>query len=105
MLWETHQALKLRLIEFVRTRIRAQRERLGESPEKIRKVNQLLDPEILTIGFARRFATYKRGTLLFSDPERLHKMLTNIHQPVQFVFAGKAHPKDDGGKKLHPGSL
>ena len=100
VLWETHQALKLRLIEFVRTRIRAQRERIGESPEKIRKVNQLLDPEILTIGFARRFATYKRGTLLFQEPERLHKMLTNVSHPVQFVFAGKAHPKDDGGKRF-----
>jgi len=100
VLWETHQALKLRLIEFVRTRIRAQRERLGESPENIRKVNHLLNPEILTIGFARRFATYKRGTLLFSEPGRLHKMLTNVQHPVQFVFAGKAHPKDDGGKKF-----
>ncbi len=100
VLWETHQALKLRLIEFVRSRVRAQRERIGESPEKIRRVNQLLNPEILTIGFARRFATYKRGTLLFTEPERLVKMLTNTQQPVQFIFAGKAHPKDDGGKRF-----
>ncbi len=99
-LWSQHQLLKRRLVEFVRKRVRAQRERVGESPEQIRKVNQLLDPEILTIGFARRFATYKRGTLLFSDVERLKRMLTNAERPVQFVFAGKAHPKDEGGKRL-----
>ncbi len=100
VLWQTHQMLKSRLIDFVRTRIRAQRERLGESMESIRKANLLLDPEILTIGFARRFATYKRGTLLFSDLDRLRRILANKGQPVQFVFAGKAHPKDDGGKKF-----
>src|SRR5216110_2392883 len=70
-LWETHQQLKRRLIDFVRGRERQRRERLGESPESIRRVNRVLDPEILTMGFARRFATYKRGTLLFSDKERL----------------------------------
>jgi len=99
-LWVTHQALKLRLVEFVRKRVRIQRERIGESPERIRSVNRLLDPEILTIGFARRFATYKRGTLLFSDMDRLKRILTNAERPVQFVFAGKAHPKDEGGKRL-----
>jgi starch phosphorylase len=100
VLWQTHQALKLRLIDFVRTRVRAQRERLGETPEQIRKVNHLLNPEILTIGFARRFATYKRATLLFSDPERLLKIIHNTERPVQFIFAGKAHPKDEPGKKF-----
>ncbi|MEI6561535.1 MAG: alpha-glucan family phosphorylase [Verrucomicrobiota bacterium] len=99
-LWNTHQGLKRRLVDMARTRIRAQRERNGESPERIRSVNRLLDPEILTIGFARRFATYKRGTLLFSDMERLKRLLTNAERPVQFVFAGKAHPKDEGGKRL-----
>ena len=99
-LWNTHMALKRRLVEFVRKRVRSQRERIGESPERIRSVNRLLDPEILTIGFARRFATYKRGTLLFSDMERLKRILTNPERPVQFVFAGKAHPKDEGGKRL-----
>ena len=99
-LWNTHQALKRRLVDMARVRIRAQRERNGESPERIRSVNRLLDPEILTIGFARRFATYKRGTLLFSDMERLKRLLTNAERPVQFVFAGKAHPKDEGGKRL-----
>ncbi|HEX4086748.1 MAG TPA: alpha-glucan family phosphorylase [Chthoniobacteraceae bacterium] len=99
-LWQTHQTLKHRLIDFVRGRIRSQRERLGESMESIRKANLLLDPEILTVGFARRFATYKRGTLLFSDMNRLRRILANKDQPVQFVFSGKSHPKDDGGKKF-----
>lgn len=99
-LWKTHQKLKQRLVEFVRERVRAQRQRLGESPESLRKVNSLLDPEILTIGFARRFATYKRGNLLFSDLERLKRIVKNAERPVQFIFSGKAHPKDEGGKRL-----
>src|SRR5215472_8457284 len=99
-LWETHQRLKLRLIDFVRNRERQRRERLGESPESIRRVNRILDPEILTIGFARRFATYKRGTLLFSDKERLQRLLNDTTRPVQFIFAGKAHPRDEGGRAL-----
>jgi starch phosphorylase len=99
-LWETHQKLKVRLVEFVRERVRARRERIGESPEAIRRVNRILDPEILTIGFARRFATYKRGALLFSDKERLKRMLNDTTRPVQFIFAGKAHPRDDAGKAL-----
>jgi len=100
ILWEAHQKLKARLIDFVRARIKAQRERLGEGMDNIRKANLLLDPEILTIGFARRFATYKRGTLLFSDLERLRNILANKDHPVQFIFSGKSHPKDDGGKKF-----
>ncbi len=99
-LWETHQQLKLRLIEFVRERVRRQRERLGESPESIRRVNRLLDPEVLTIAFARRFATYKRATLLFRDKERLKRLLNDTARPVQFIFAGKAHPRDEAGKAL-----
>src|SRR5438046_10099544 len=99
-LWETHQKLKLRLIEFVRDRVRRHRQRLEESPEVIRRVNRILDPEILTIGFARRFATYKRGTLLFSDKERLKRLLSDTTRPVQFIFAGKAHPRDEAGKAL-----
>lgn len=100
VLWDTHQALKKRLVDFVRARVRERRERHGEPPESIRKVNTMLNPEILTIGFARRFATYKRATLLFSDPERLHKLVTHPELPVQFIFAGKAHPKDEPGKKF-----
>ena len=60
----------------------------------------MLDPEALTIGFARRFATYKRATLLLSQPERLKRLLLSADRPVQFVFAGKAHPADDAGKEL-----
>jgi len=100
VLWETHQALKKRLVDFVRNRVRERRIRHNESPEHIRKANSVLDPEILTIGFARRFATYKRATLLFSDLERLEKIVTNPERPVQFIFAGKAHPKDEPGKKF-----
>ena len=99
-LWETHQQLKCRLIDFVRDRERQRRERLGESPESIRRVNRILDPEILTIGFARRFATYKRGTLLFGDKERLKRLVNDVTRPVQFIFAGKAHPRDEAGKAL-----
>jgi glycogen phosphorylase len=99
-LWETHQKLKFRLVEFVRERVRMRRERVGESPEAIRRVNQILDPEILTIGFARRFATYKRGALLFANKERLHRLLNDTTRPVQFIFAGKAHPRDEAGKAL-----
>jgi starch phosphorylase len=100
VLWQTHQELKKRLIDFVRNRLRRQRERLGESPEQLRGINDVLNPEILTIGFARRFATYKRGNLLFSDPDRLLKIIHHPERPVQFVFAGKAHPKDEAGKKV-----
>ena len=99
-LWETHQQLKRRLIDFVRDRERQRRERIGESPESIRRVNRILDPEILTVGFARRFATYKRGALLFSDKERLKRLVNDPTRPVQFIFAGKAHPRDEAGKAL-----
>ncbi len=99
-IWNTHLLLKHRLVDFARQRVRSQRERLGESPEKIRGANALLNPDVLTIGFARRFATYKRATLLFKDRERLQKLLNNPERPVQFVFAGKAHPKDEPGKRF-----
>jgi starch phosphorylase len=100
VLWETHQLLKSRLIDFIRDRLRRQRLRLGESPEQLRKINSVLNPDVLTIGFARRFATYKRGTLLFSQKERLLRLVQNAERPVQFVFAGKSHPKDEPGKRL-----
>jgi glycogen phosphorylase len=99
-LWETHQLLKRRLIDFVRESTRQHRNRIGESPEQVRKVNNLLDPEVLTIGFARRFAAYKRAKLLFSDKERLLRLVRNDQRPVQFIFAGKAHPKDEQGKRF-----
>jgi glycogen phosphorylase len=100
VLWDTHQLLKSRLIDFVRARISQQRLRLGESPEQLRKINRILNPDVLTIGFARRFATYKRGTLLFNRRERLLRLIQNTERPVQFIFAGKSHPKDDPGKRL-----
>jgi len=100
VLWETHQLLKNRLIEFVRERLRIQRVCIGESPEQLRKINSVLNPDVLTIGFARRFATYKRGTLLFSNKERLLRLIQNAERPVQFIFAGKSHPKDEGGKTI-----
>jgi glycogen phosphorylase len=100
VLWDTHLKLKTRLVQFVRERVRTQRERVGESPESIRRANRLLDPEILSIGFARRFATYKRGALLFTDKERLQRLLNDSTRPVQFIFAGKSHPRDEGGKAL-----
>jgi starch phosphorylase len=97
-LWTTHLMLKRRLIEFARNRVRQQRQRLGESPAKVRAASDLLNPDVLTIGFARRFATYKRATLLFKDLERLKALLNHPERPVQFVFAGKAHPKDLPGQ-------
>jgi starch phosphorylase len=100
LLWDAHQRQKQRTITFIRDRVRAQRQRLGETPEKLRAVSRMLNPEVLTIGFARRFATYKRATLLFADQERLHRLLNNAERPVQFVFAGKAHPKDEPGKRF-----
>lgn len=100
VLWQLHQTLKQRSIEFMRDRIRRQRIRNGETPDEVRHVNRLLNNDVLTIGFARRFATYKRGSLLFSDPERLRRIVTNREHPVQFIFAGKAHPADEEGKKI-----
>ncbi|MEI6416587.1 MAG: alpha-glucan family phosphorylase, partial [Verrucomicrobiota bacterium] len=100
VLWQLHQTLKQRSIDFMRERIRRQRVRNGEPPDEVRHVNRILNTDVLTIGFARRFATYKRGALLFSDPERLRRIITNREHPVQFVFAGKAHPVDEEGKKI-----
>ncbi len=99
-LWDTHQLLKARLVQFIRSRVVAQRQRHGDTPELLRKAAQVLDPGILTIGFARRFATYKRAVLLFSDPERLRSIINNAERPVQFVFAGKSHPADELGKRF-----
>ena len=98
-LWEVHQILNMRLIVFVRRRLMRQAERLGDQ-ETIRQIDQILDPDILTIGSARRFATYKRGDLILSQPERLVKMAADAKRPVQIIFAGKAHPRDDEGKKI-----
>jgi starch phosphorylase len=99
-LWETHQQLKKELIEYIRNSIKAQRMRHGETVEQLEEVNQIGDEKALTIGFARRFATYKRADLIFSDEERLKKILNDPDKPVQLIFAGKAHPADKPGQEL-----
>ena len=99
-LWETHLGLKSRLLEFIRQRCVEQAARRGESPETLQRLSQVLSPDALTVGFARRFATYKRATLILADLRRLASMVNDPKQPVQFVFAGKAHPRDDPGKRM-----
>ncbi len=99
-LWRTHERRRERLVAFARNNLRNQLIRQGASIGEIEKANEVLDPKALTIGFARRFATYKRATLIFHDLERLKKILTNEEFPVQIIFAGKAHPQDEEGKKL-----
>ncbi|MGC1423769.1 MAG: alpha-glucan family phosphorylase [Terracidiphilus sp.] len=99
-LWETHLALKARLLDFARYRAVEQAQRRTESPESIRRLRKTLSPDALTIGFARRFATYKRANLLLKDIERLASMVNDPKRPVQFLFAGKAHPHDEPGKRV-----
>jgi starch phosphorylase len=99
-LWETHQRQKLALAIFARRRLRNQFARHGEAPAVLDALESALEPEILTIGFARRFATYKRAGLLFSDVERLARLLWDEKRPVQVVFAGKAHPADRPGQQV-----
>ncbi len=93
--WEQQQLLKARLVDFVDRRLRQQRHRRGESDGPTR-----LRTDVLTIGFARRFAPYKRANLLLDDPERLDRLVNNPDRPVQIIFAGKAHPADETGKEL-----
>ncbi len=99
-LWEAHNALKNLLLTFVRRRISRQCRRRGESDEILEEARSLLRPNVLTIGFGRRFATYKRANLIFSDIERVTELLTNAERPVQLIYAGKAHPKDEPGKRF-----
>ncbi|MEX2174945.1 MAG: alpha-glucan family phosphorylase, partial [Pirellulaceae bacterium] len=99
-LWETHNALKNQLLAFVRRRVSRQCRRRGESDEAVETARNVLDPNILTIGFGRRFATYKRATMILSDLDRLSAIVNDKERPVQFVFAGKAHPKDEPGKRF-----
>src|SRR5262249_771920 len=86
--------------QFVRRRVSRQCRRRGESDEAVEMARNLLDPNILTIGFARRFATYKRADLLMFDPDRLSAMVNDPQRPIQIIFAGKAHPADEPGKGL-----
>ena len=99
-LWETHNAMKNLLVSFVRRRLSRQCRRRGEPDEVIEQARSVLDPKILTIGFGRRFATYKRATLVLNDIERMAKICNNPDRPVQFIFAGKAHPADNPGKEF-----
>ncbi len=99
-LWETHQALKFQLIGMARRRAARQAERRGESPEVVARLGKALNFDALTIGFARRFATYKRANLILQDMEALVSMVNHPQMPVQFIFAGKAHPHDKPGKEV-----
>jgi len=99
-IWRIHQRCKERLVGFARARLKRQMQRRGAFHTELSWAEEVLDPEALTIGFARRFATYKRGNLLLREPERLIKLLTNADTPVQFIFAGKAHPRDTAGKEI-----
>jgi len=99
-LWDTHMWLKIKLIDAIRERARRRWIENSLNPSLMVSGGTLLDPTVLTIGFARRFATYKRADLIFYDMERLKKLLKNRWQPIQIIFAGKAHPADDPGKRI-----
>jgi starch phosphorylase len=99
-LWQTHEHRRHRLVTLAREWLKASAARRGSAGEEIARAEEVLDPDALTIGFARRFATYKRAALLFSDLERVRKLVGDPERPVQLVFAGKAHPQDKGGKEL-----
>ncbi len=99
-LWRTHERRRERLVAFTRQRLRRQLENRGASQSAVEAADEVLNPDALTIGFARRFATYKRATLLFRDLDRLKSILNNPDYPIQIIFAGKAHPHDTGGKEL-----
>jgi starch phosphorylase len=98
--WDAHLAQKARLLTLVRERVRQQLARHGRSPGDLRRVQELLRPEVLTLGFARRFATYKRADLVFQDAARLRDILTSAARPVQILYAGKAHPADKPGQEV-----
>ena len=98
--WDMHRKRKRRMVAVVRERAVNAAVQRKASAADVRRLSEVLDPDVFTIGFARRFATYKRATLLFSDVDRLKKLLNNPKMPVQIVIAGKAHPKDQPGKSL-----
>jgi starch phosphorylase len=99
-LWRTHERRRERLVAFCRTRLKEQMINRGAPQSEIEQADEVLNPDALTIGFARRFATYKRATLIFQDLERLSSIVNDPECPVQFIFSGKAHPHDNGGKEL-----
>ncbi len=97
-LWEVHSQLKVKLLDFIHQRVKAHRIEIGEGTREVAQAANLFDPKAFTIGFARRFATYKRATLIFRQADRIKKLLNDPQRPVQIVFAGKAHPADEPGK-------
>lgn len=99
-LWRTHERRRERLVDFARKRLYQQYKARGATASELAVCLEVLDPEVLTIGFARRFATYKRGNLILRDLERLKQIINNSKTPVQFIMAGKAHPADAEGKKI-----
>ena len=99
-LWQFRTAASKSLVEYARERLSRQLAASGASPEAVDGAKHLFDPNALTLGFARRFATYKRPNLLLHDPERLLRLLTNPQRPVQLIIAGKAHPADQAGQAL-----
>ncbi|HVP22135.1 MAG TPA: alpha-glucan family phosphorylase [Anaerolineaceae bacterium] len=99
-LWRTHERRRERLVAYSRQKLRQQLIRRGSSQATVQAADDVLDSEILTIGFGRRFATYKRAALILKDPDRLDRILNHPKHPVQIIFAGKAHPRDDPGKQL-----
>ncbi|PJF41773.1 MAG: alpha-glucan phosphorylase [Phototrophicales bacterium] len=99
-LWRVKSQRRARLVAFARARLRAQLEERGAPQSEVALADEVLNPDALTIGFARRFATYKRATLLFRDIDRLIRLVNDPERPVQFIFAGKAHPHDQPGKAL-----
>lgn len=99
-LWRAHEQRRFALVSYARRKSKEQLRKRGAPPSEVQSADELLDPEALTIGFARRFAPYKRGALLFRDPERLARIVESRDRPVQFVFSGKAHPRDDKGKEI-----
>ena len=99
-LWETHMTLKIRLLDFVRRRIVTEAEWRGEPTDIVEQLKHALSPDALTIGFARRYATYKRAALFLQDPDALAKLVNDPQRPVQFILAGKAHPRDEPGKQV-----
>jgi len=99
-LWRTHERRRERLVAFARARLRKQLISRGAPLSEITGAEEVLDPEILTVGFARRFATYKRADLILRNPERLAGIVNHPSRPVQIIFSGKAHPKDTPGKEL-----
>jgi starch phosphorylase len=99
-LWRTHERRRERMVAFARARLKMQLKRRGAPPAEIARADEVLDPDALTLSFARRFATYKRGNLMFRNLDRLAAIINNKDRPVQIVFSGKAHPRDHGGKEL-----